>query len=317
MITPAISVLGALEGLEVATPIFRPWIVPLPSASCSRSFWSSAGTAGIGAVFGPVMLALVRRDRGPRHSVRSCGTPRCWRRSIRSTRRASSSRNGIHGFLLLGSVVLCITGGEALYADMGHFGRRPIRIAWYARRLPGAAPQLLRPGRAAAREAGRGDGESVLRARPGRCSSTRWSILRTVAAVIASQALISGAFSLTQQAVQLGYFPRVSIVHTSDGGRGPDLRPRGQLAADGRLRRAGGRLPRILEPRRGLRHRGDRHDGHHVASCSSRRARRRWGWSARRGRAALGRLPARRPRVLRARTSRRSPTAAGSRCSSA
>ena len=179
----------------------------------------------------PVPAARDRRRRA-RSSGRSCcsgslhhrGARACGRssreparprgRRTRSTPCASSSRNGRHGFLVLGSVFLVVTGGEALYADMGHFGARPIRHRLVRARAARAAAELLRAGRAAAR---------ATRRRP-RTPSTAWRrawalyplvVLATVATVIASQALISGAFSLTRQAVQLGYSPRVQIDHTS------------------------------------------------------------------------------------------------------
>ncbi len=214
MITPAISVLSALEGLDVATPIFRPWIVPLAVGILLALFLvQRKGTAGIGAVFGKVMLvwfaaiaalgipAILRHPEvlgaiNPAHAVRFFG------------------ENGLHGFLILGSVVLCVTGGEALYADMGHFGRGPIRISWFSLVFPalllnyfGQGSLLLERGTSAVANPFYGLAPSVL--------LYPLVILATAAAVIASQAMISGAFSLAQQAVQLGYLPRLSIIHTS------------------------------------------------------------------------------------------------------
>jgi KUP system potassium uptake protein len=214
MITPAISVLSALEGLDVATPIFRPWIVPLAVGILLALFLvQRKGTAGIGAVFGKVMLiwfaaiaalgipAILRHPEvlgaiNPAHAVRFFG------------------ENGMHGFLILGSVVLCVTGGEALYADMGHFGRGPIRISWFSLVFPalllnyfGQGSLLLERGASAVANPFYGLAPSVL--------LYPLVILATAAAVIASQAMISGAFSLAQQAVQLGYLPRLSIIHTS------------------------------------------------------------------------------------------------------
>ena len=149
--------------------------------------------------------------------------------AVRLLRCATAS----HGFLVLGAVFLVVTGGEALYADMGHFGERPIRLAWFMRRAAGAAAQLLRPGRAADRQSAAPRDNPFFRLAPA------WALyplvaLATVATVIASQAVISGAFSLTRQAVQLGYCPRVEIDHTSPGEIGQIYIPGSQLAADGR-----------------------------------------------------------------------------------
>ena len=213
IITPAISVLGAVEGLEVATHAARA-ARRADHASCILVVLfvvQQRGTDGIGKVFGPVMLvwfvAHRRRSALADHRARPGVLARA---QSRPRACASSARNGWHGFFVLGSVVLVVTGGEALYADMGHFGARPIRIAWFTVVLPGAAAQLLRPGRArccATRSARRTRSTASCR-RP--CSTRSWRS-RPSAAVIASQALISGAFSLTQQAVQLGYSPRVKV----------------------------------------------------------------------------------------------------------
>ena len=130
--------------------------------------------------------------------------------------RTSSSANGMHGFLVLGSVFLVVTGGEALYADMGHFGKRPIRLAWFAHRAAGVDAELLRAGRAAARGTRRhAEQPFYLLAPPGCCYPL--VALATIAAVIASQALISAVFSLTRQAVQLGYSP--ALEHPAHVGR--------------------------------------------------------------------------------------------------
>ena len=270
------------------------------------------GTAGIGAVFGPatlvwfVSIALVgaaagssRQPGGPRGASTRC-----------HARRASSSTHGLHGFLVLGSVVLCITGGEALYADMGHFGPRPIRARLVRGRVPGAAAQLLRPGRAAAGDAAGRPGSAAPRASRRRAARSTRSCPRrslypdgrciaTVATVIASQALISGAFSLTQQAVQLGFLPRVTIVHTSGDDRGADLRPRGQLACSwsraSRSCSSPGSSSRLAA-------------AYGIAVTGTMAitsvlfyavARRRWDWSRLRAGGARRPLPRRRPRVLR------------------
>ena len=213
VITPAISVLSAVEGLDIATPFFKPYVVPITiGVLIVLFFFQRHGTGGIGKVFGPVMLLwfvtlAVLGVRGilqhptvlaainPAHAVQFF------------------ARNGMEGFLTLGAVVLVATGGEALYADMGHFGRRPIRIDWFTM----VAPALL------LNYFGQG---ALLIDEPEAAVSPffhlvpSWGlypmvVLSTVAAVIASQAMISGAFSLTRQAVQLGYLPRMEIIHTS------------------------------------------------------------------------------------------------------
>jgi KUP system potassium uptake protein len=218
MITPAVSVLGALEGLQVATPGVKPLIVPAAVGILLALFlFQRRGTGGIAAVFGPVTLlwfaaiALlgarsvlatpeVLAALGPWHAARFF------------------ARNGAHGFLILGAVVLCITGAEALYADLGHFGRRPIRLAWFVAVFPalvasyfGQGALLLRSGAAIQ--------NPFFELAPGPLLYPLVAIA-TAAAIIASQAMISGAFSLAQQAVQLGYLPRLTIVHTSGEARG-------------------------------------------------------------------------------------------------
>jgi KUP system potassium uptake protein len=217
MIVPSISVLSAVEGLEVATPLFNRYVVPITLAILLFLFLlQRRGTAGIGALFGPVMivwfstlatLGVIWIARYP--SVLTAVNP------VHAARFFGA--NGWQGFLVLGSVFLVATGGETLYADMGHFGRRPIRLAWFTVVLPalllnyfGQGAVLLRHPDAAAHPF------FGLTQKLG----TSWLlypmvILATVATVIASQAVISGAFSLTRQAVQLGYIPRIEIVHTS------------------------------------------------------------------------------------------------------
>jgi KUP system potassium uptake protein len=219
VITPAISVLSAVEGLEVATHALAPAVIPLTVGILVALFVVQRfGTGGIGSVFGPAILvwflaiaaaglpAIARTPGvlaalGPHHAI------------------GFFAASGAHGFFILGAVVLVVTGSEALYADMGHFGRRPIRIAWYGVVMPclllnyfGQGALLLERGAAAA-------------ANPFYGLTPGWTLypmvaIATVAAVIASQALISGTFSLVRQAVQLGYLPRVRIVHTSGRAEG-------------------------------------------------------------------------------------------------
>jgi len=213
IITPAISVLGAVEGLTVATNIFEGWVPYLSAAILLLLFLvQRTGTARVGSVFGPVMVIwfvcialLGLRGLAADPSVLAAMNPLHAVRFFRD--------DGLTGFLILGSVVLVVTGGEALYADMGHFGRRPIRLAWFAVALPalllnyfGQSAWLLHHPDALHN--------------PFYALVPSWALypmvcIATAAAVVASQALISGAFSLTQQAVQLGYSPRVTIQHTS------------------------------------------------------------------------------------------------------
>ncbi len=213
VITPAISILGAMEGLTVATPLFHSYVVPITIAIIVALFLvQSRGTAGIGKVFGPVtlvwfavlaglgILQIIRYPEvltaiNPFHGV------------------DFFLRNGWHGFLILGAVFLVVTGGEALYADMGHFGIRPIRLAWFTLVLPALVLNYFGQG-------------ALLLENPAAAENPfyrlvpSWGIypmviLATAAAVIASQAVITGAFSLTMQAVQLGFSPRMKINHTS------------------------------------------------------------------------------------------------------
>jgi KUP system potassium uptake protein len=213
MITPAITVLGAVEGLNVVTPLFEHYVVPVAVAILFGVFAIQRhGTHRVGALFGPVMvlwfvvLALlglrwistnwvVLTAFDPRHAVTFFAEHR-W-----------------HGFAVLGAVFLVVTGGEALYADMGHFGRRPIRLAWFGLVLPALLLNYFGQGALLLSNASAAS-QPFFRLAP------RWALLplvglATAAAIIASQALISGAFSLTRQAVQLGYSPRLAIDHTS------------------------------------------------------------------------------------------------------
>lgn len=213
IITPAISVLSAVEGLEVLTPGLNPLVVPITCMILSFLFaFQAAGTHRIGTVFGPTIFIWFL-------IIGSLGVG-----SIISNPEILAAANpiygiqflihhGIAGFLILGSVVLVITGGEALYADMGHFGKNPIRLAWFAIALPGLVLNYF------------GQGALLLKnpeaiSNPFYLLAPEWAVaflvvIATVATVIASQALISGVFSLTRQAVQLGFCPRIQIIHTS------------------------------------------------------------------------------------------------------
>jgi KUP system potassium uptake protein len=226
VITPAISVLSAVEGLEFGAPSLGPWVVPLTVVILSGLFLvQRRGTARVGAVFGPITLVWFA-------SIALAGLP--WVMARPAVLSAINPINAasflvhhgfLHGFLVLGSVVLCITGGEALYADMGHFGVRPIRIAWYSVVFPalllnyfGQGALLLASCAGGADVAAAACQVAVERPFYALVPSVLvypMVLIATLATVVASQALISGAFSLTQQAVQLGFVPRVTIVHTS------------------------------------------------------------------------------------------------------
>jgi KUP system potassium uptake protein len=212
VITPAISVLSAVEGLSVATTSLKPVVLPLTLAILLGLFLvQHRGTAGVGKVFGPVMLlwfALIAL-LGVHQIVEY---PAVLRAVSPVYAVEFFLHNGKLGFLVLGAVVLCITGGEALYADMGHFGRGPIQRAWFFLVWPALLANYF--------------GQGALLLEHPHVENPFYGLvpgfalyptvaIATAATVVASQALISGSFSLTQQAVQLGFFPRVSIVHTS------------------------------------------------------------------------------------------------------
>lgn len=213
IITPAISVLGAVEGLNVATPLFAPYVVPVTIAIIVGLFLiQSRGTAKVGRLFGPVMLVwfIVIAALGIMQVVRHPSVVGAFN-PIHGFN--FFMRNGWHGFLVLGTVFLVVTGGEALYADMGHFGKRPIRIVWYTTVLPALLLNYLGQG-ALLIENPQATENPFYRLAP------EWALypliaLATCAAIIASQALISGAYSLTMQAIQLGFMPRLRIEHTS------------------------------------------------------------------------------------------------------
>jgi KUP system potassium uptake protein len=212
MITPAITVLGAVEGLEVVTPLFSPYVVPITVGILIALFSIQRfGTHRVGGLFGPIVIVwfLAIAVLGVSWIVES---PEVW--GAFNPRHAIYffNANGFMGFAVLGSVFLAVTGGEALYADMGHFGRKPIRLAWFALVLPSLVLNYLGQG-------------AMLLANPAAEHpffdlAPSWALLplvaiATAAAIIASQALISGAFSITRQAVQLGLAPRLDVQHTS------------------------------------------------------------------------------------------------------
>ncbi|OPF61656.1 potassium transporter Kup [Hydrogenophaga sp. H7] len=213
VITPAISVLSAVEGLEVVSPHFRKYVVPITLLVLFALFFvQKRGTGGIGRFFGPItvlwflsiaLLAVphivghpeILGALSPHHALRFM-----WEQPGTT-------------FIILGAVVLCVTGGEALYADMGHFGKKPIRLAWFSIVMPCLTINYFGQGALLLE-----DPEAVKN--PFFNMAPDWALLplvglATMATVIASQALISGAFSVTKQAIQLGYLPRLNIRHTS------------------------------------------------------------------------------------------------------
>lgn len=214
MITPAISVLSAVEGLNVATPVFEPYIIPITIVVIFILFIVQfKGTGTVGALFGPITVAwfLVLAVMGVIH---------IW--SYTHVLLALNpyyalhffSDNKLAGFLALGTVILAVTGAEALYADMGHFGKKPIRLGWMGFVLPALVLNYF------------GQGALLLQTpeaiqNPFYRMAPSWALyplvaLATMATVIASQAVISGAYSLTRQAIQLGYCPRMAVQHTSE-----------------------------------------------------------------------------------------------------
>ena len=213
VITPAISVLSAVEGIELATPAFKPYIVPITVVILiALYFGQSKGTARLGKLFGPIMLLwfVILAVMGVIN--------------IAATPAVLVALNPLHGlgflfrhqwlaFIALGAIVLAFTGAEALYADLGHFGRRPIRLAWFFIVFPALALNYLGQG-------------AILMSHPEALNNLffqqlgAWSIyplvvISTVATVIASQATISGTFSMTHEAISLGFFPRMKVIHTS------------------------------------------------------------------------------------------------------
>lgn len=213
ILTPAISILGAMEGLTVATPRLTPLVVPITIAIIIALFAiQSRGTAGIGRIFGPATLVwfLTLEVLGGAQVI---SYPKVLTAVNPLEAIDFFARNGWHGFVILGSVFLVVTGGEALYADMGHFGRRPIRLAWFTVALPGLLLNYFGQGALLLED-------PALAENPFYLLAPSWALypmvfLATCAAIIASQAIISGAYSLTMQAIQLGLIPRLRILHTS------------------------------------------------------------------------------------------------------
>lgn len=228
MITPAISVLSAVEGLELLSPAFEKFVVPLTLVILIALFSvQRKGTGSVGRVFGVVMLVWfgVIGLLGLVQVIKQPGILAAFNPLMGASYLVNHSGTAV---IVLGSVFLAVTGGEALYADMGHFGRRPIRLAWNFYVLPALALNYL------------GQGGAVLAnpevaANPFYLMAPGWAllplvILATAATIIASQALISGAFSLTMQAVQMGYLPRIHTLHTSEQKSGQIYIPQVNLA---------------------------------------------------------------------------------------
>ena len=213
VITPAISVLSAVEGLEVVSPHFKQYVIPLTLVVLFCLFAvQKRGTSGIGKFFGPVTLIwfLTIAVLGVSHIVTHPEI--LWAMSPHYAVGFMWAHPGI-SFIILGAVVLCVTGAEALYADLGHFGKRPIRLAWFGVAMPALTLNYFGQGALLLAEP-----EAVKN--PFFMMAPDWAlvplvVMATLATVIASQALITGAFSVTKQVIQLGYLPRLNILHTS------------------------------------------------------------------------------------------------------
>jgi KUP system potassium uptake protein len=213
VLTPAISVLGAVEGLEVGTKALKPYVVPISVGVLVALFALQArGTAAVGKLFGPVTLAwFIAIGAAGVYGIARAPEVLVALNPLHALRFLTT--HAVESFVVLGAVVLAVTGAEALYADMGHFGKGPVRIAWFGLVAPALVLNYFGQG-------------ALLMTEPGAVENPfyrllpAWALfpmvaLATAAAVIASQAVISGAFSITRQAVQLGFLPRMTIVHTS------------------------------------------------------------------------------------------------------
>ena len=217
-ITPAISVLSALEGLDIVTSTFRPYILPAAVAILVALFAiQPLGTARIGRAFGPIMalwflvIAMLGLWGIAQHpTVLFAIDPRAGLAYLRT--------GGLTGFLVLGGVFLCVTGAEALYADMGHFGPKPIRLAWSTLVFPSLV--LNYAGQAALVLEGAPTADNIFYRLCPPFMLVPLVLLATIATIIASQSIITGAFSMTRQAIQLGWLPRLQIVQTSERGYG-------------------------------------------------------------------------------------------------
>jgi KUP system potassium uptake protein len=213
MITPAISVMSAVEGVGVVTPMFESYVIPLTIAIlCGLFLIQKRGTAKVGGLFGPVILVWLC-FLGVTGGVQILQAPQVLAAVFPWHALRFLLLNKIHGFVVLGAVFLVVTGTEALYADMGHFGKRPIRLTWFAAVFPALILNYFGQGALLL-------GNPEAARHPFYAMVPSWAmwptvLLATAATIIASQAVISGAFSLTHQAIQLGYLPRLKIQHTS------------------------------------------------------------------------------------------------------
>jgi KUP system potassium uptake protein len=214
VLTPAISVLSAVEGLEVGTPVFKPYVIPITVAVLVTLFtFQRHGTAAVGALFGPICL-LWFFALGAVGLYNIAQNPVVFQALNPLHALSFVTGHGFASFVVLGAVLLAFTGAEALYADMGHFGKRAVRIAWFGLVLPALVLNYFGQG-------------ALLIANPEALANPfyhafpDWALypmiaLATAATVIASQATITGAYSITRQAIQLGYLPRMSVQHTSE-----------------------------------------------------------------------------------------------------
>jgi KUP system potassium uptake protein len=213
VITPAISVLGAVEGLEIVTPAFKPYVLPISVGLLIGLFFMQRfGTAAVGKLFGPVIV-LWFTVLGVTGALQIAQEPAILAALDPRYAFAFLQARGWGLFMVTGAIVLALTGAEALYADMGHFGRRPIRIAWTCLVLPGLALNYMGQGALLMRDPSALE-NPFYRLFP-EALLIPAVLLSTLTAVIASQAVISGAFSMTKQAIQLGFLPRMQVVYTS------------------------------------------------------------------------------------------------------
>ena len=259
VITPAISVLSAVEGLKLATPAFEHAVIPATVVILLVLFAvQSRGTARVAAFFGPVMTVwfLALAVGGLMHLA---DDPHVFAAVNPLYAIGFLYNHGMIGLVTLGAVFLAVTGGEALYADLGHFGRKPIQIAWFGLVLPalvinyfGQGAMVLADPRAIENPFYRLWPEPLL---------LPMVVLATAATVIASQAVITGAFSITRQAIQLGLIPRLAIRHTSEVAIRTDLHSPHQYRAAGRRAAAGRPVQDVERARLRLRHRRHHHDG--------------------------------------------------------
>jgi len=213
MITPAISVMSAVEGLGIVTPVFDPYVIPITiTILCGLFLIQRHGTARVGGFFGPVILAWLS-FLALTGGVQILQAPKILAAVFPWHAVEFLIVNKIHGFMVLGAVFLVVTGTEALYADMGHFGKQPIRLSWFAAVFPALVLNYFGQGALLL-------GKPEAAQHPFYSMVPAWAmwptvLLATLATIIASQAVISGAFSLTRQAIQLGYLPRLKIEHSS------------------------------------------------------------------------------------------------------